>query len=153
MRRKALALFSMSAVVAAALAGCQSVDRPPSPSGQAAATGSVEPFVGKWGFAAYHRDTDRPRTEKEARSQCSNAYVISKGPNGGVMMNLADEKDKSELFLKQGGGKSYLGPPGPAPMLEDSEVLQVDSKSFTTRYMDPDASSRYGTSIYVRCGA
>lgn len=153
MRRNAFVVLSMGAVVAAALAGCQSVDRPPAPSGQAAATGSVEPFVGKWGFAAYHRDTDRPRTEKEARAQCSNAYVIAKGPSGGVMMNLADEKDKTEVFLKQAGGKSYLGPPGPAPMLEDREVTQVDAKSFTTRYMDTDASARYGTSVYVRCGA
>lgn len=99
------------------------------------------------------RDQDRARTEKEARAQCSNAYVVRKGPTGGVMMHLADEKEPSELVLKTADGKKYLGPAGEAPLAEDREIVSADPKMFVTRYVDPDVAARYGTSIYVRCGA
>src|SRR5437870_13061393 len=31
---------------------------------------SAEEFVGRWGFAAYHKEPDRARTETAARGQC-----------------------------------------------------------------------------------
>ena len=74
-------------------------------------TGSVEPFVAQMGFAAYHRDFGPSAHRKGSAGARPNAHVISKGPNGGVMMmNLADEKDKSELFLAGHGGKVPSGP-------------------------------------------
>jgi hypothetical protein len=110
-------------------------------------------LVGKWGFAAYHKDTDRARTIKEAAAQCNRPYVITKGPTGGVMMNLADEKELSELVLKPGpNGQTYLGPPGDAGTGDDRIVSNVDPNSFTTVWVDPDNASRYGTSVYERCG-
>ena len=76
---------------------------------------SADQLVGKWGFAAYHKDEDRARTMKEAAAQCRQPYVINKGPNGGLMMNMADQKELSELVLKAGpNGNTYLGPPGDA---------------------------------------
>ena len=63
---------------------------------------SPDQLVGKWGFAAYHKDTDRARTIKEAAAQCNRPYVITKGPTGGLMMNRADQKELSELVLKAG---------------------------------------------------
>lgn len=150
--------------VATALAGCGPSERiiapsAPPPSGGTAALGPPAPtvpadqLVGKWGLGAYHRDTDRPRTEKEARAQCSNPYVIAKGAKGGVIMHVADEKEPEELFLKTSGGKTYLGPPGPAPMAEDREMVSNDGRIMIMKFMDPDVIKRYGTSIYVRCGA
>ena len=62
----------------------------------------ADQLVGKWGFAAYHEDEDRARTVKEAAAQCNTPYVINKGPSGGLMMNLADQKELSELVLKTG---------------------------------------------------
>ncbi len=150
------------ALAAATLAGCGASERTLAPSapssggaalGPAAPTVSADKLVGKWGLGAYHRDSDRPRTEKEARAQCSNAYVIAKGPNGGVIMHVADEKEPEELFLKTAGGKTYLGPAGPAPMAEDRELVSNDGRVMIMRFMDPDVIKRYGTSIYVRCGA
>jgi hypothetical protein len=151
---KALPVIVTSASFAAFLflGGCQTVERS-APVAPAARTLPSDPLVGKWGLAAYHRDTDRPRTEKEAHAQCSNAYVIAKGPNGGVMMHLADEKEKTEIVLKSGGGKTYLGPAGEAPLAEDREVLSIEPNVLIMRYMDPDVAARYGTSIYVRCSA
>jgi hypothetical protein len=148
LRSGALALAGFVAVV---LAGC-ATEPPPAPV-VAAPSVSPDQLVGKWGFAAYHRDSDRARTIKEALAQCNRPYVVSKGPNGGVMMNLADQAELSELVLKAGpDGKTYLGPPGDAGTADDRQVLDVDANSFTTIWVDPDNASRYGTSVYERCG-
>ena len=152
-----LARAGAAVVLVLLMAGCSATDRQVAPTpgalGPAAPTIPADKLVGKWGLGAFQRDSDRPRTEKEARAQCSNPYVISKGPNGGVMMHLADSKEREELFLKTNGGKTFLGPAGPAPMLEDREIVSMDDRIIIMRYMDPDVISRYGTSIYVRCGA
>ena len=58
-------------------------------------------LVGNWGFASYHEEKDRTRTQAEAKSACSNPYKITQGPNGGVMMYLADQNKPSEVFVKQ----------------------------------------------------
>jgi len=49
-------------------------------------------------------------------------------------------------------GQTYLGPPGPPGGADDRIVTNVDANSFTTVWVDPENSSRYGTSVYVRCG-
>jgi hypothetical protein len=143
--------LALGALGTAFLAGCVS-EPAPAPVVAAPAV-SPDVLVGKWGFAAYHRDTDRERTIKEARAQCNKPYVIAKGPAGGVMMNLADQRELSELVLKAGpDGQTYLGPPGNAGTADDRQVLDVDPNSFTTVWVDPDNASRYGTSVYERCG-
>jgi hypothetical protein len=114
---------------------------------------SPEEVVGRWGLASYHREADRGRTEAQARNQCRNPYVISRGPGGGVMMHLADQRQPSELRLKGGpGGKNYIGPDGEAGGPQDREILSFDGRVLITRYVDPDAGSRYGNMVYVRCG-
>jgi hypothetical protein len=114
---------------------------------------SSEEVVGRWGLAAYHREADRGRTEAQARSQCRNPYVITRGPGGGVMMHLADQRQPSELRLKGGpGGKNYIGPDGDAGGPGDREIVSFDGRVLITRYVDPDAGTRYGNMVYVRCG-
>jgi hypothetical protein len=147
-RTAALALAGLGAAL---LAGC-ATEPPPAPV-VAAPSVSADQLVGKWGFAAYHRDTDRERTIKEALAQCNKPYVIAKGPSGGVMMNLADQATLSELVLKVGpDGTTYVGPPGDAGTADDRIVTNVDANSFTTNWVDPDNAARYGTSVYERCG-
>src|SRR3984885_13957220 len=85
-------------LLSAFVAGCGETPAP-TPA-IVAPTVSPDQLVGKWGFAAYHKDEDRTRTIKEASAQCNRPYVIAKGPTGGVMMNMADQKELSELFLK-----------------------------------------------------
>jgi hypothetical protein len=145
----ALALVGL---VSAFVAGCGE-NPAPTPAIVAPAISSDQ-LVGKWGFAAYHKDEDRARTVKEASAQCNRPYVIDKGPTGGVMMNAADQKELSELFLVGGPtGQTYLGPQGAAAGGPDDRIVtNVDANSFTTVWVDPDNSSRYGTSVYVRCG-
>jgi len=114
---------------------------------------NVGDLVGRWGLAAYHKDADRARTEVAARGQCSNAYTIGRGPTGGVLMHLADARETQELRLKLGTDqKIYLGPDGPAPDSRDREVVTFDGRVLITRWVDPEIATRYGTSIYVRCG-
>src|SRR5262245_53469447 len=54
-------------------------------------------IVGRWGYAAFHKPQDRQRTENNAKGQCKQPYVIGEGPNGGVMMYLADSAQLQEL--------------------------------------------------------
>ena len=105
-RGGALALVGLLSLL---IAGCG--EKPAPTPAIVAASVSPDQLVGKWGFAAYHKDEDRTRTIKEAAAQCNRPYVIDKGPTGGVMMNMADQKELSELVLKAGPtGQTYLGP-------------------------------------------
>ena len=145
----------------AALAGCGTQqggfggfgpagDAPPPP-----AKYQAEEFVGRWGYTAYHKDTDRARTEAQARGQCRQPYTIERGPSGGVMMHLADQRQKTEQRVKGGpGGRTFIGPPEEPPGApQDREVVSFDGRVLVTRYVDPDAGSRYGNMVYVRCSA
>jgi hypothetical protein len=135
------------------IAAC--VSQPPP---QAAPTAEVLPssiaadqLVGNWGLASYHQDSERARTQGEARRQCNNPYKITKGPTGGVMMYLADDSQLRELRLKGSpDGKNYIGPDGPIGD-DDREIVSFDGNVMITRWVDSDNASRYGTMIYVRC--
>lgn len=114
-------------------------------------------IVGRYGFASYHRDADRVRTEGAARAQCGQKnvepYVIDPGPNGGVVMLTADKPDREELRLKGGpGGKNYIGPEGPAADTRDREIVSFDGKVLVLRWIDPEVAGRYGIGVFVRCG-
>jgi hypothetical protein len=112
-------------------------------------------IVGRWGLAAYHKEEDRARTEAAATGQCKQPYVITLGPNGGVMMHLADQATPTELRLKGApGGKTYIGPPEDPPgSAQDREVVLFDGRILILRWMDSEIQGRYGTMVYVRCGA
>src|SRR3569833_1292772 len=78
-------------------------DTPPPPPPEAAAMPSKyqpEEFVGRWGFTSFQKEADRARTVNTARGLCRSPYVIAKGPTGGIMMHLADQRQPSELRLK-----------------------------------------------------
>jgi hypothetical protein len=140
-----------------ALAGCATTPPPapePAPVTPLPLPPAFQPqeLVGRWGFASYHRPEDRTRTEGAARRACGKPYVINRGPSGGVMMHLADEREPSELTLKGGpGGKTYIGP-GPEPAgQQDREVVSFDGRVLVLRWIDPEVAGRYGFSVYVRC--
>jgi hypothetical protein len=148
--------------IAAALSACATPGGPPPPAEPAVAPAEPtlpprfqpQELIGRWGYAAYHRPDDRSRTEAAARSQCKVPYVIGAGPSGGLMMYLADQKEKAELTVKGSrSGKDYVGPkedpPGGA---QDREVVSFDGRVLILRWIDPEVAGRYGTAIYVRCG-
>ena len=112
-----------------------------------------EEIVGRWGIASYTRDADRSRTEAAARKQCAKAYVISKGPSGGVMMHMPDQTQATELRIKSSAdARTFIGPGGEAGGAEDREIVSFDGRVLVTRYVDQELATRYGTMVYVRCG-
>ena len=154
------------ALAAVALSGCASqqfslglgsspAPEPPPAAAPLPASIPAQDLVGRWGLAAYHKDEDRARTEAAARGQCRQPYNISRGPSGGVIMHLPDQAQPTELSLKGGpDGKNYIGPgEDPAGGARDREIVAFDGRVLITRFTDPEVAGRYGTSVYVRCGA
>ncbi len=146
------------AVAALALAAC-ATSPPPEALAPAAAVApempaSVRPeeIVGRWGYGAYHNEADRARTEAAAKGQCGQPVVINRGPNGGVMMYMADSAQLQELHLKGSpNGVNYVGPPGPGGGPQDREIVSFDGRSMVLRWINREVDSRYGTAVYVRC--
>ena len=132
--------------------GQQATVQEPASAPEIPATIRSDEIVGRWGLASYHKPDDRPRTEAAARGQCKQPYVIGQGTSGGVVMHLPDEATPQELRLKGSqSGKNYIGPAGPAGGEKDREIVSFDGRVLMTRFIDKDASSRYGTMVYVRC--
>jgi hypothetical protein len=162
--------LTLAAVIAAlALAGCETSNMgdmfksTPQP-GEPAAPADVplmppsfppQNLVGRWGLTAYHNEADRERTITAAAGQCRNPYIITMGPTGGVMMHLADQSSPTELALKGApGNKNYIGPKEDPPgSAQDREVVSFDGRVLTLRWIDQEVQGRYGTMVYVRCGA
>jgi hypothetical protein len=141
--------------MAAGLAACSGDSAlSPSPVQPIAATPAIPPaaIAGRWGLAAYHREEDRGRTELQARSVCSNPYVIGLGPNGGVIMHLADQPQAEELAVKGlAGNRTFVGPAGEAGGPQDREIVSYDGQIMIMRWTDKEVASRYGTTVFARC--
>jgi hypothetical protein len=153
-RVRALAAGSLVALVVTAC-GTMSTDTA-APRASVAAPASIQrqQIVGRWGIASYHTDKDRRRTEAEARGQCSQPYTIAVGPTDGVMMHVADDPKVHELRLKgDSAGRTFIGFEAPPGDPQDREILSFTDRVMTLRFVDPDANARYGTFVFVRCGA
>lgn len=136
-----------------AIAGCASVTERAGPSVGPAPTVIVttEDLIGNWGLGSFRQEADLPRTINEARRYCNNPYVITRGPNNGVMMYLADQSKPSELVLKTAGGRVYIGPPGPAGTPKDRQITSFQDGVMIAPWVDPSVTARYGTMVFVRC--
>jgi hypothetical protein len=143
------------AIVLLTAAGCATAPgEAPRSSVSAPAAFARERLVGRWGIASYHAGKDKPRTEREAKAQCSLPYTIAKGPTDGVMMHVADDPKLYELKLKgDTSGRTYLGFEAPAGDPQDREVLSSTDSLMIMHFVDPNAHRRYGAFVYVRCGA
>src|SRR5579864_3767770 len=101
-------LASVVSLTAIMLAGCTTNTPPVETQAPAAPQGAPsmpskyrpEEFVGRWGYGAYHNESDLARTASAARAQCGQPVIINRGLNGGVLMYLADSSDMQELVPK-----------------------------------------------------
>ena len=155
---RTVANLGAAAAIALLLAACGSMSLSPTapaapePAPEMPASIRPDEIVGRWGLASYQDPKDRARTEAAARGQCKQPYVIGAGSSGGVIMHLADQATPQELRLKGSpNGKNYIGPPGPAGGEQDREIVSFDGRVLITRFIDPDAATRYGNMVYVRC--
>jgi hypothetical protein len=60
----------------------------------------TEDLVGRWGVAAYWNDADAAKTTAQAKSFCSQPYVISKGANGAARMFEAFEGRPQDVTIQ-----------------------------------------------------
>jgi hypothetical protein len=160
---RGVANLGIASTLAIFLGACGSMSLPSFSSSPSAAPepgvapempASIRPdeIVGRWGLASFQNPADRARTEVAAKAQCKQPYVIGSGTTGGVIMHLADQATPQELRLKGSpSGKNYIGPPGPAGGEQDREIVSFDGRVLVTRFIDPDAATRYGNMVYVRC--
>ena len=148
-------------MLAAGLAGCADTRQEGGSLTPGAGTMASAPppfpqdkLLGNWGIASFRDEKDRKRTEAQARSQCKLPYTITRGPTDGIIMHVADDPQLHELKLKGApGGKAYIGFEGPPGDPQDREVISFTDNLIVMRFVDPDANSRYGTFVYVRCPA
>jgi hypothetical protein len=147
------AIVAAAAVAGAAgCAGDSGFSTPPPAAAPVAPAVPASAIAGRWGLAAYHRDEDRERTVATARGLCNQPYTITLGPNGGVVMHLADQPQMQELAVKGApGGRTFVGPPGEPGGPQDREIILADGQTMIMRWMDPEVASRYGTSVFARC--
>ncbi|HEY2530536.1 MAG TPA: hypothetical protein VGJ20_21830 [Xanthobacteraceae bacterium] len=152
-------LANAAALSVLTLVGCTTnppttAEAPSGPPAAPAIPSSYRPeeFIGRWGYGAYHNDPDLQRTAAAARAQCGQPVVINRGPNGGLMMYLADSAELQDLRLKGSqSGKNYIGPPGDPGGSQDREIVSFDGRTLVLKWMDPEVAGRYGTGVYVRC--
>ena len=152
--RKSNHMRSVLAIIAAStISACTTMTPDPKPEpAPPPVQVDMAALPGKYGLASYHRDEDRERTFDQAKIACSNPYTIGAGANGGVMMHALGQSEPSEIFLKSDRqGRTFLGPKGPAGTAQDRHVISYDGGVLVLKWMDPRASTVYGTMVYVPC--
>lgn len=113
---------------------------------------SADSLAGRWGLAAYFKESDAVKVGSAAAAACSAPYVIAKGPSGGIMLHRPDETRPSEHVIKSGwGGKTYLSPVDESGSAKDREVVSFDGNRLVLRWLDESVAGRYGTMVFVRC--
>jgi hypothetical protein len=113
---------------------------------------TADVLAGRWGLAAYFRESDAAKVASAAATACSAPYVIAKGPSGGVMLHRPDEVRPSEHLIKSGwGGKTYLSPVGESGDAKDREIVAFDGNRLVLRWLDESVAGRYGTMVFIRC--
>jgi hypothetical protein len=143
-----------AAIIALTLTACTVSGVAPPLAQEAIPSPTIRPddIIGRWGYAAYYNEADRPRIEAAARSQCGLPIEISRGPTGGVIMPVANQTQGQEVMIKGGpGGRNYLGPPGQTIGAQDNEIVSFDGKVLVVRTATSDQVGRM-SSVYVRCG-
>jgi len=114
---------------------------------------AAQELVGRWGMAAFHRPEDRARIEVQAKSQCTQPYVITASAGGAVKMYGHDKSDLLDMTTKGTvEGKTYVGPPGDPAGSDDREIVSFDGRVLVLKWVDPEVAGRYGTMVLVRCG-
>ena len=107
----------------------------------------TEDLVGRWGVAAYWNDGDAAKVTAQARSFCSQPYVISKGANGAARMFEAFEGRPQDVVI-QGG--QIVAASGSARATK--AIQSWNGTVLVFSYVDEEPKRKYGNMVFVRCG-
>jgi hypothetical protein len=123
-------------------------------AGFAAMTGAAsaqslktEDLLGRWGVAAYWNESDAARVTTQARSFCSQPYVISRGANGAARMFEAFEGRPQDVLVQ---GSQIVAANGSTRT--SKAVQRWDGTTLVFNYIDEEARRKYGNMVFVRCG-
>jgi hypothetical protein len=107
----------------------------------------TEDLVGKWGVAAYWNEADSAKTIAQAKSFCSQPYLIAKGRNGGaVMFEPFDGKPRE---VKAEGGRIVAADGSPSAA---KTVTSWNGATLVLNYVEDEPKRKYGNMVFVRCG-
>jgi hypothetical protein len=133
------------------LAGCAVGPDPLSPGGYIAV--SAQDLTGRWGETRIAAGTDRATALPAARAACRKPVDIARVGVDRLRMPDIDGTPR-EVAIKAGaGGRLYLGPPGPAGDLADSEIEGFDGDTLLLAPVDGIEMARGGRRLLARCGA
>jgi hypothetical protein len=107
----------------------------------------TEDLVGRWGVAAYWNAADAAKIQGAARSACSQPYVITRGPGGGVMMFESFEGRPREMQVR---GNQIVASSGDARQTKD--ITSWNGSMLVFNYVDEEAKRKYGNMVFVKCG-
>jgi hypothetical protein len=117
------------------------------PAAMAQSALRTEDLVGKWGVAAYWSEADAARTIAQAKSFCSQPYVVARGRNGGaVMFEPFDGKPRE---VKAEGGRIVAADGSASPA---KTVNSWNGATLVLNYVDDEPKRKYGNMVFVRCG-
>jgi hypothetical protein len=115
--------------------------------GAAAQSIRTEDLIGRWGVAAYWNETDAAKVTAQAKSYCSQPYVISKGANGAARMFEAFEGRPQDVQVQGSQIVAVNGSP------RSTKAIQSWSGgTLVFNYIDEEAKRKYGNMVFVRCG-
>jgi hypothetical protein len=125
---------------AAALAACSGVAFAQSPT--------TDELIGRWGVAAYWNAADAAKVTAQARSFCSQPYIVTKGPKGGAVMFEPFDGKRREYVVQSGQIVAADG----ADAKTTKAIASWSGQTLVFSYVEEEAKRKYGNMVFVKCG-
>jgi hypothetical protein len=109
---------------------------------------ATDELVGRWGVAAYWNAADAAKVTAQARSFCSQPYVITKGPKGGAVMFEPFDGKRREYVVQSGQIVAADG----ADARTTKAVVSWSGQTLVFSYVEEEARRKYGNMVFVKCG-
>jgi hypothetical protein len=108
----------------------------------------TEELVGRWGVAAYWNEADAAKVTAQAKSFCTQPYIISRGANGGAMMFEPFDGKPKEIRVQSGQIVAADG----SGSRTTKTITSWNGSTLVFNYVDEEAKRKYGNMVFVRCG-
>ncbi len=109
---------------------------------------TTDELIGRWGVAAYWNAADAAKTTAQARSFCTQPYIISKGPRGGAVMFEPFDGKRREYVVQSGQIVAADG----ADAKTTKAIASWTGQALVFSYVEEEARRKYGNMVFVKCG-